>query len=120
VEKTAEFTFKKADLDESGFIENNKVEGLIAALIESTDLPGFLSPPTEAQASCYLQAADANRDGKVSLTEWKVFVKDFITSRLVSLLALVRLTPGRTFSMFVGGFPSTLRRPLGSRRLPTW
>ena len=88
--KTAEFTFKKADRDESGFIEKEEVEGLIAALIESTDLPGFLSPPTEAQAACYLQAADTNRDGKVSLKEWKVFIKDFITSRLVSLLAFVR------------------------------
>ena len=90
VGKTAKFTFKKADRDESGFIEKEEVEGLFAALIESTDLPGFLSPPTEAQAACYLQAADTNRDGKVSLKEWKVFMKDFITSRLVSLLAFIR------------------------------
>ena len=90
MEKTAEFTFKKADRDESGFIKIEELEGLITALIESTNMQVFFSPPTEAQAACYLQAADTNRDGKVSLKEWKVFMEDFITSRLVSLLAFVR------------------------------
>ena len=52
--KTAEFFFKKADRDESGFIEIEELEGLITALIESTDLQGVLSPPRKLRqpATC--------------------------------------------------------------------
>ena len=87
--KTAEYTFKKADLNKNGFIEKAEIKGLIEALIKGSNLHDFLSPPTEAQAAYHLQAADTDGDGKVSLTEWKAFIKDFIVSRLVSAFAFL-------------------------------
>lgn len=65
--RTAEFMFKKADINKSGVIEKKEAAALITALFEASNLP----PPNQAQVEADFNILDTNHDKKVSMDEWK-------------------------------------------------
>ena len=68
-----EAAFKRMDKDKSGFIEVSEIEDLLH------ETYGF--PPLEEEVTLFLTKFDLNKDGKVSLEEFK-FVLDKLKEEL--------------------------------------
>ncbi|XP_038884066.1 calcineurin B-like protein 10 [Benincasa hispida] len=74
MEEKSDFVFKLYDLTQTGFIEREEVKQMVIAILMESDmwLPDNL---LEAILDKTFADADADKDGRISKEEWKVFVR---------------------------------------------
>ena len=82
VAKTAKFTFHNADKDKSRYIEAGEVKGIFAMLLKNSELGLLVQLPSDYDLKKHFEKADTNKDQKMSLQEWTVFLKGFMTHQL--------------------------------------
>ena len=71
---TVDKIFKEGDIDNSGFIERNKLKKLLSDLGKTLGLPS----PSETVVDSQLKRLDSNCDGKISKKEFRQLVKELI------------------------------------------
>lgn len=72
--KMVEKTFTDADLDQSGFIEQQEFAALLKGIHSTLGRP----PPTEEEIREELKRLDINKDGKLDKKEFETLVKDLV------------------------------------------
>lgn len=73
MEQKIDFQFRLYDLRRTGYIEWEEVKEMIVAILRETNMP-LSEENLEAIIGRTFEAADADRDGKISKEEWKEFV----------------------------------------------
>jgi hypothetical protein len=82
VAKTAKFTFKNSDKDNSGYIEAGEVKGIFTELLKNSQLGLLVQMSSDYDLKKHFQKAETYKDQKMSLQEWTVFLKGFMTHQL--------------------------------------